>query len=152
MGLLNAADTNIDSAANQLSKEGIYKYAKAIANEEGDPETNDETNDESEKDDLLKRLSNVTKYKLNRDCLKDPFKTGRVKLKKVKEDREAELALFERKVRLLWWSVDYFRSKRKKEQTELEETQESTGFDRSEFEEWELAMIGGVLANLYLVE
>ena len=76
---------------------------------------------------MLKKLSNVTKYKMNMDCLVDPFHKGRQKLKNVKSERDAEMALFERKVRLLWWSVDYFRSKCEKEHAELVDRQRLSG-------------------------
>ena len=109
MGMLNAHDANLEAANNELSNETVYRASQAIAADE-DPEII-----EAKKEDMLKKLTNVTKYKLNTDCLSDPFITGRKKLKKVKEERDAEVALFERKVRLLWLSVDYFKKKREKE-------------------------------------
>eukprot|EP00956_Cyclotella_meneghiniana_P000542 scaffold602_cov23-Cyclotella_meneghiniana.AAC.2 len=43
MGLLNATDANLESAANNLSNKCIYKYSKAIANDEGEPSGDEET-------------------------------------------------------------------------------------------------------------
>lgn len=107
--------------------------ALPIAGGDEDPEANVE----DKNDDMLKKLTNVTKYKLNTECLTE---TGRRKLKKVKEERDAELALFERKVRLLWLSVDYFQKKREKECLELKERCTLSGIDRSEYCNWEIAM------------
>eukprot|EP00956_Cyclotella_meneghiniana_P040177 scaffold188651_cov99-Cyclotella_meneghiniana.AAC.1 len=104
MGMLNSVDANLEATSNNLSDETVFTAARAIANDE-DPEVDEEM----AKDDILKKLSNVTKYKMNMDCLSDPFSVGRTKLKNVKSDRDEELALFERKKYVitlcLGWSI-----------------------------------------------
>jgi hypothetical protein len=77
------------------------------------------------------------------DCLIDPFVTGRLKLKNVKDQCAAEIALERRKVELIWLSVKYFREKRRVDGIELKTTVDEKRLaanDDIEFVEWESAM------------
>jgi hypothetical protein len=78
------------------------------------------------------------------DCLVDPFVMGRLKLKSVKDQHVAEIALERGKVELIWLSVQYFREKRRIDGIELKTTvdeKRSAANDDIEFVEWESAMI-----------
>lgn len=79
------------------------------------------------------KQTNVTRYKLNRDCLTDPFVTGREKIKNVKSEQKAER--IERESYLL---VDHFVEKRRKDEERLKEITENGNSSRDE--EWELMM------------
>jgi hypothetical protein len=84
------------------------------------------------------KQTNVTRYKLNRDCLTDPFVTGREKIKNVKSEQKAELIERERKLRMIYLLVDHFVEKRRKDEERLKEITENGNSSRDE--EWELMM------------
>jgi hypothetical protein len=127
-----------EEAGGAVDMREIFLKAKKVAFDDNVTTLNDEKT----QTEALKSLSGVARYKINLDCLTDPFVVGRQKLKKVQEQRAAEMALERRKVELIWLAVRYFREKRDKEGVELTETinRLTNTNEVVEYEEWENAM------------
>ena len=84
-----------------------------------------------------------TKYKLNRECLVDPFKSGRKKLANVKDERRRERQEYQKKVSMIHESVQYFLDKRKRDRAKLDSMNESlsTSRENTVYAKWEDKMI-----------
>lgn len=127
-----------EEAGEAVDMREIFLQAKKVAFDDNVTTLDDEKT----QTEALKSLSGVARYKINLDSLTDPFVVGRQKLKKVQEQRAAEMALERRKVELIWLAVRYFREKRDKEGVELTETinRLTDTNEVVEYEEWENAM------------
>eukprot|EP00956_Cyclotella_meneghiniana_P023789 scaffold46927_cov56-Cyclotella_meneghiniana.AAC.3 len=152
--MLDAVDENINSAKNDIDDREIYKQSKEIVYGQQTPSRGEVFTPSSQaaatpctpiSDKAVKKLGNLTKYKLNHDCLVDHFVKGRKKNKNIENERKAELAVLERKSRLIWLSVEYFKEKRANENADLKanlesrQTNQHTNNDE-DYDEWERAM------------
>ena len=150
LGMLDAVDDNIVAAKKDIEDREIFEMSKEIVYGEstparstvGTPATKTaQTPSTPAPEKALKKLGNLTKYKLNRECLLDPFEKGRRKTKNIKSERKAELAILERKTRLIWLSVEFFKEKRANENASLRENLASKrSNEEAEYAEWEKAM------------
>jgi hypothetical protein len=142
----------VSGSQEDISMKEIFKLAKKVAyGEDIQPLETPEAQEEA-----LKQLSGVARYKLDRECLVDPFVAGRHKLKDVRKERELELAEEQRRITLIYLAVQYFKQKRDKESIQLKATVEqklNSKDEEREYEEWEVAMKEAMLdfdVNTYL--
>lgn len=86
----------------------------------------------------MKKLGNVTRYKLEPRCCKDQFVEGLLKLKDVCSDRMKERKKERRKMELIWDAVNYFKKKMETNKLALNEVLADYDRERSlEEKEWE---------------
>ena len=67
----------------------------------------------------MKKLGNVSRYKLDKNCLLDYFKVGRAKLENVVQERKTEIAKEKRRLELLYDAVKFYRTKMSATMAEL---------------------------------
>ena len=103
---------------NDVTDNEIRERARMMVMEDRENENTLEATKDQE--DELKR-TNTGRRDLNRACLKNQFEVGRKALKNVVRDREIERSKHERKMKLVYDSVDYFRKYQQQEMSNLEE-------------------------------
>ena len=88
----------------------------------------------------MKKIGNVSRYDLDRECLEDRFLVGRGKLSTVVADRKKEIEKDERRLRLIYDAVGFFKCTQQEVMEELRsivEKIDAGGYDRQQ-EDWEL--------------
>ena len=86
----------------------------------------------------LKKLGNVSRYNLDRNCLLDYFKVGRAKLDNVIHERKTEIAKERRRLELLYDAVRFYRKKMSATMAELTQVMsDKSNRVLRESQEWE---------------
>lgn len=130
---LNGTEAGMEDIG--MGMDEIYRLSKKVAYSE-EVAIKSDCNDVDDESINPHHRPKVMRYKLNKDCMTDPFVTGRMKIKNVKSERTAELAEHERKIRMIHLSVEHFVEKRRKDEDRLKNRNDSPTVD--EYEEWEV--------------
>ena len=93
----------------------------------------------------LKKLRNISRYKMNMDCTKDYFDVYHQKLKNMVTECMKELAAEKRKLEIVYKAVDFFKKKMARYMAKLDETLALNTSDTIvESELWEIELAKAV--------
>jgi hypothetical protein len=98
-------------------------------------------NDKKDQEAALTRLGGVTRYKVNLSCLKNQFVVGAEKLVNVVAERKAEITKENKKLELIYDSVNHFKKKMKANVVQLDKViNETIDEGPREEEDWSITL------------
>ena len=129
-------------AETDMTNNEIHERARKLVMEDSVEENNTITflDKPKDQDEMLKK-NNSQRRDLNRNCIKNQFEVGRKKLKNIVKERQLERSKLERKVKVIYDSVAFFRKHQEKEMTNLDDRTNSIEADQAkEPKSWETGL------------
>ena len=141
-------DSNVDLDENNLADElatemdGLLVMLDTETSAAKDGASASALSTVKKQEDALKKIGNVSRYKLNSDCIKDYFKVGTDKLKNVAKERQQERNKEVKRLKVIYESVKLYRKNMEKIMSEVDDaiSQQHSGTTRT-LEQWEVEAV-----------